>query len=217
MFTSSSTRQIKRILLHSTADNMKIIDISKDIFESEVYTGDPAPCAQRVERMEDGADCNLTAMSLCLHNGTHIDAPRHFVEDGATAEDLELERFIGECHVVEAPEGAMEKDFILANLPKDCKRLLIKGNGNAYFAQSGAEAAAEAGMLLVGTDSNSVGTHGAQVAPHRALLGAEIPLLEGLDLAQVNPGKYFLVALPLKFGSVEATPTRAILIPDPIG
>ena len=196
---------------------MKIIDISKDIFKSEVYPGDPVPTAQRIEKMEDGAECNLTAMSLCLHNGTHIDAPRHFIEGGITAESLELSRFIGECHVVEAPEGAIDKSFVESNLPEDCKRLLIKGNGKAYFAQSGAETAAEAGLLLVGTDSNSVGTHGAQVAPHRALLGADIPLLEGLDLSQVSPGKYFLVALPLKFGSVEATPTRAILISDTIG
>lgn len=196
---------------------MKIIDISKDIFKSEVYPGDPEPTAQRIEKMEDGAECNLTAMSLCLHNGTHIDAPRHFIEDGITAESLELSRFIGECLVVEAPEGAMDKSFVESKLPEGCKRILIKGNGKAYFAQSGAEAAAKAGLLLVGTDSNSVGTHGAQVAPHRALLGAGIPLLEGLDLLQVCPGKYFLVALPLKFGSVEATPTRAILISDTIG
>ena len=194
---------------------MKIIDISKDIFEAEVYPGDPEPNLQRILKMEDGAECNLTAMYFCLHNGTHIDAPRHFIADGETAETLDLNRFIGECFVVEAPAGEIDRSFIAEKVPQECKRLLIKGNGKAWFSASGATAAAER-FELVGTDSNSVGTKGAQVAPHTALLGAGIPLLEGLDLSKVDSGKYFLVAFPLKFSGVEATPTRAILISDSI-
>lgn len=193
---------------------MRIIDISKDLFEAEVYPGDPEPRLQRVERMEEGDDCNLAALYFCLHNGTHIDAPRHFIEDGMTAEELDLSRFIGECLVLEVPEGPINGDFIDENVPESCERLIVKGNGKAYFSQSGAFAAASMGLKLVGTDSNSVGTQGAQLAPHRAFLGADIPLLEGLDLEKVTPGKYFLVALPMKFSGVEATPTRAILISD---
>lgn len=193
---------------------MRIIDISRDLFEAEVYPGDPEPRLQRVQRMEEGDDCNLAALYFCLHNGTHIDAPRHFIEDGMTAQELDLNRFIGECLVLEAPEGPINGDFIDENVPEDCERLIIKANGKAYFSQSGAFAAASMNLKLVGTDSNSVGTHGAQIAPHRAFLGADIPLLEGLDLENVTPGKYFLVALPMKFSGVEATPTRAILISD---
>ncbi|MBR2957744.1 MAG: cyclase family protein [Clostridia bacterium] len=193
---------------------MRIIDISRDIFTAEVYPGDPEPRLQRVERMEEGDDCNLAALYFCLHNGTHIDAPRHFIEDGMTAEELDLSRFIGECLVLEVPEGPINGDFIDENVPESCERLIVKSNGKAYFSQSGAFAAASTNLKLVGTDSNSVGIHGAQLAPHRAFLGANIPLLEGLDLEKVTPGKYFLVALPMKFSGVEATPTRAILISD---
>ncbi|MBQ2396750.1 MAG: hypothetical protein II304_06960 [Bacteroidales bacterium] len=86
--------------------------------------------------------------------------------------------------------------------------------GKAYFSDSGAFALAALGVKLVGTDANSVGTHGAQIGPHRAFLGADIPLLEGLNLKDVAPDKYFLIAPPLSISGVEASPTRALLISD---
>ncbi len=193
---------------------MKIIDISRDILTAQVYPGDPEPRIQSFQKMEEGDECNLTALYMCLHNGTHIDAPNHFIEDGATVETLELERFIGECTVIEVPEGPIHGAYIDDNITEGCERLIIKGNGKAYFSDSGAFALASLGVKLVGTDANSVGTHGAQVAPHRAFLGSDIPLLEGLNLEDVAPGKYFLIAPPLKIGGVEATPTRALLISD---
>ena len=193
---------------------MNIIDISRDIITAEVYPGDPEPRVQSFQKIEKGDECNLNALYMCLHNGTHIDAPNHFIEDGATVETLELERFIGECTVIEVPEGAIHGAFIDRYIPTDCERLIIKGNGKAYFSDSGAFALASLGLKLVGTDANSVGTQGAQVAPHRAFLGNDIPLLEGLNLEDVVPGKYFLIAPPLKIGGVEATPTRALLISD---
>lgn len=193
---------------------MKIIDISRDILTAEVYPGDPEPRTQPYLKMEEGDECNLTALYMCLHNGTHIDAPNHFIEDGATVETLELERFIGECTVIEVPAGAIHGAYVDDHIPEGCERLIIKSNGKAYFSDSGAFALASLGVKLVGTDANSVGTHGAQVAPHRAFLGNDIPLLEGLNLEDVTPGKYFLIAPPLKISGVEATPTRALLISD---
>ncbi len=193
---------------------MNIIDISRDILTAEVYPGDPEPRIQRYEKMEEGDDCNLTALYMCLHNATHIDAPNHFIEDGGTTETLKLERFIGECTVIEVPEGPIHGAFIDDNISEDCERLLIKSGGKAYFSDSGAFALAALGVKLVGTDSNSVGTHGAQIGPHRAFLGADIPLLEGLNLTDVSPGKYFLIAPPLSISGVEAAPTRALLISD---
>ena len=191
---------------------MKIIDISRDILTAEVYPGDPEPRTQRYLKMEEGDECNLTALYMCLHNGTHIDAPNHFIEDGATVETLELERFIGECTVIEVPAGAIHGAYVDDHIPEGCERLIIKSNGKAYFSDSGAFALASLGVKLVGTDANSVGTHGAQVAPHRAFLGNDIPLLEGLNLEDVTPGKYFLIAPPLKISGVEASPVRAVLL-----
>lgn len=193
---------------------MNIIDISRDILTAEVYPEDPEPRIQRYEKMEEGDDCNLTALYMCLHNATHIDAPNHFIEDGTTVEALELERFIGECTVIEVPEGPIHGAFVDENIREGCERILIKSGGKAYFSDSGAFALAALGVKLVGTDSNSVGTHGAQIGPHRAFLGADIPLLEGLNLTDVSPGKYFLIAPPLSISGVEAAPTRALLISD---
>lgn len=193
---------------------MKIIDISRNILTTPVYPGDPEPRIQRFEKMEEGDECNLTALYMCLHNATHIDAPRHFIEDGATVEMLETERFIGECTVIQAPEGPIHGDFIDKNVREGCERVIIKGGGKAYFSDSGAFALAALCVKLVGTDSNSVGTHGAQTGPHRAFLGADIPLLEGLNLEEVAPGNYFLIAPPLNISGVEAAPTRALLISD---
>ncbi len=193
---------------------MKIIDISRDILTTEVYPGDPEPRIQQYQKMDEGDECNLSAIYMCLHNATHIDAPNHFIEDGATAEAFELERFIGECTVIEAPEGPIHGAFVDENIREGCERILIKGNGKAYFSDSGAFALASLGVKLVGTDANSVGTHGAQTGPHRAFLQADIPLLEGLNLTEVAPGNYFLIAPPLSISGVEATPTRALLISD---
>ncbi len=193
---------------------MKIIDISRDIITTAVYPGDPEPRTQRFLKMEEGDDCNLTALYLGLHNATHIDAPNHFIDGGATVETLETERFIGECTVIEVTEGPIHGEFVDRYIPADCERLIIKSGGKAYFSDSGAFAAAELGLKLVGTDALSVGTSGAQTGPHRAFLGNGIPLLEGLNLDDVVPGKYFLFAPPLKISGVEAAPTRAVLIAD---
>ena len=81
---------------------MDFIDISKNIFETDVYPGDPVPVAEKISRMELGDECNLTAMYACLHNGTHCDAPLHFIEDGLSIKDLDISVFVGPCTVVEA-------------------------------------------------------------------------------------------------------------------
>ena len=90
--------------------------------------------------------------------------------------------------------------------------LLIKGEGRAFFTQSGAFALAQAGICLVGTDALSIAPPGDEAAPHEELLSAEIPILEGLDLSRVEPGTYFLCAFPLFLRGTEAAPARAVLL-----
>lgn len=74
---------------------MKIYDISQEVFGCRVYPGDPAPERKVLCSMEDGALYNLTAFQMCVHNGTHIDAPRHFIKDGKAVDALSLEPFVG--------------------------------------------------------------------------------------------------------------------------
>ena len=187
-----------------------LIDISRDITTCPIYPGDPGVELTRVQTIGADSDCNLSKIDTGLHNGTHADAPLHFVSGGRSIDDMPLEPFIGECIVCETESGPIGRARA-EKLPVH-ERLIIKSGGEAYFTGDGAAYLAEKGVKLIGTDSNSVGIHGAQVAPHRAFLTAEVAVLENLDLDEVRPGKYFLSALPLKIGGAEAAPVRAVLI-----
>ncbi len=188
-----------------------LLDISADITRAAVYPGDPAPCLSRVQRLEDGDFCNLSTLFCCLHNGTHADAPLHFVAEGKTIDQMPLRPFIGFCHVISVPEGVIDERVVRARFPAGCKRLLVKGGGRAYFSPEGARALAETGVLLVGIDAASVGAGDTQSETHRAFLTREIALLEGLRLEPAAEGEYILLAQPLRIGGAEAAPVRAVL------
>ena len=193
---------------------MKIIDISRDLLNTQVYPGDPEPKSEFVNIIGENSECNLSTLFTCVHTGTHADAPLHFIDGGDPIDKLPLEPFVGPCKVIEVPHGAITGEYVNEYFPTDCERLLIKGDGKAFFMGSAAEEAAALGIRLLGTDSMSVGTKGAQVEPHRAFLSADIAVLEGLDLSDVEPGDYFLFAPPIKLGKLEGAPTRAVLISD---
>ena len=190
---------------------MSIIDISRDIARCSVYPGDPETHIEAVSRMADGAGCNLAKISMGLHNGTHADAPLHFVEDGDSIDKVDLDRFFGECAVIEVEPGPITGEYVEENFPNE-ERILVKSMGRAWFLESAATELALRGIKLIGTDALSVGTKGDQVAPHRAFLTQNIGILESLKLDNVMPGRYFLSALPLKIGAAEASPVRAVLI-----
>lgn len=190
---------------------MDFIDISKNIFEADVYPGDPVPVAEKISRMELGDDCNLTAMYACLHNGTHCDAPLHFIEDGVSIKDLDLSVFMGPCTVIEAG-SVITGEIIDKYLPKGCERVLFKTQGG-FIHESAAGELALRGVKLVGIDSCSIDPQGDfEPLAHRAMLGAGIAVLEGLNLSGVEPGEYFLIAPPVNTGELEAAPVRAVLI-----
>ena len=193
---------------------MNIIDISRDALKTEIYPGDPLPHAEFVSRIGENSSCNLSTLFSCVHTGTHADAPLHFIDGGASIDEVPLEPFIGPCTVIEVPDGAITGEDINEKFPQKCERLLIKGGGKAYFHSSAADELADIGLRLIGTDSLSVGIKGDQVAPHKAFLGSGICVLEGLDLSEVAPGDYYLFAAPVKLGGLEGAPVRAVLIRD---
>ncbi len=194
---------------------MDVIDISRDLLKTPVYPGDPEGYIDDVQAIKRGDRCNLNAVYFCLHTATHIDAPLHFIEGGKSIEQFPPELFLGECAVVEAPPGPITGAFAEENFPwRDCERLLIKGNGLSYLMEASAYYIVDSGIKLLGTDSQSIGNHGSNDVIHKAVLSADIPIIEGLDLTDVEPGRYFLVAQPVKIGGLEAAPCRAILIKD---
>ena len=193
---------------------MKIIDISQEVLSCKVYEGDPAPKANRIINMEDGGVYNLSALSLCAHNGTHVDAPLHFFSDGKSIDEMSLGHFVGECYVAEH-NGDVKADDAREILEKARKsgaekRILIKGE--ATVTEEAARVFADAGILLLGNESQSVGPENAPMQVHKILLSKDIALLEGIVLDEVKEGRYILNCAPLNIKGFEGSPCRAILI-----
>ena len=179
---------------------MKIYDISQEVFGCQVYAGDPAPEKELLSSMEEGGLYNLTAFRMCAHNGTHIDAPFHFIKGGKTVDSIGLDTFVGLAYVAEH-QGIVSADdaaVILENAKKQ--------NPEA------AEVFADSGILLLGNESQTVGPEAAPMKVHLILLGAGIVLLEGIRLAEVSEGVYFLNAAPLNLSGADGSPCRAVLI-----
>ena len=197
---------------------MKIYDISQEIFGCQVYPGDPVPQKKILYSMEKDDLYNLTAFSMCAHNGTHIDAPFHFLKDGKTVDAICLEAFVGMAYVAEH-HGFVTGDDAFKMIqkakeqnPEASKRLLIKGD--AEVSAEAAKVFASSEMLLLGNESQTVGPEDAPMAVHQMLLGANVILLEGIRLKGVPEGVYYLNAAPLNLSGADGAPCRAILITD---
>lgn len=195
---------------------MKIYDISQEVFDCKVYPGDPKPQKETLGKIAKGDICNLTAFQMCAHNGTHVDAPYHFLEEGKTIDEIELKKVVGMAYVIKYDGVVTAEDAtkILnrakeAN-PSSAKRILIKGN--AEVSEEAAAVFADAGIFLLGNESQTVGPENAPMKVHLKLLGEEVILLEGIRLSEVPEGVYLLNAAPLNLGGADGAPCRAILI-----
>ena len=193
---------------------MHLIDITRDMTTAQVYPGDPETLLEQVQSIEDGYDCNLSALRTCLHTGTHVDAPLHYIEGGSSVEQLPPEIFVGPCTVIEVQESPITGEYVNRRFPQTAERVLIKGGGEVTFMDSAAWEAAELPLRLIGTDAQSIAMYGSEIQTHKAFLSHGIAILEGLDLSAVEPGNYFLLALPMKIGGAEGAPVRAFLADD---
>ncbi len=187
-----------------------IYDISREIFSSEIYPGDPVPAREFVMTFEKEEPdvCQLTELTLGSHTGTHMDAPRHFFETGKTAAELDLSKCIGSCQVLSCPEQ-VTRQTLEKGMGPDVTRLLLKGAKELH--EEAAQFLVERGILCVGVESLSVAPLSSPVKVHKLLLGAEMILLEGLVLEEVPEGRYELIALPLKMAELDGSPVRAVL------
>ena len=195
---------------------MTIYDISQEVFSCRVYPGDPAPEKRMLSRIEDGAVCNLSAFSMCAHNGTHIDAPLHFLSDGKAVDQIDLRATVGLAYVWEHSGSILYEDAIRiletarAEDPQAAKRILIKGK--ATLTEEAAELFAASGILLFGNESQTVGPEDSPMQVHLTLLSREVILLEGIVLEKVPEGVYLLCAAPLNLSGADGSPCRATLI-----
>ena len=195
---------------------MKIYDISQEVFGCAVYPGDPKPEKEIKMRISEGAVCNLSAFSMCSHNGTHVDAPLHFIDNGKSIDRVDLDRFVGYTYVAvhEGDVTAEDAERILKTAgekdPRAAERILVKGK--AVVTAEAAKVFAARGIKLFGNESQTVGPENAPMEVHLIMLGAEIVLLEGIRLTDVEEGVYLLHAAPLNLGGAEGAPCRATLI-----
>ena len=190
---------------------MKLYDISQEVFSCAVYPGDPKPEKQVLCATAAGELYNLTAFSMCAHNGTHIDAPFHFLPQGKTVEQMELRTFVGECYVARH-EGALTAGDAeeICKRANGAQRILIAGK--ATVTAEAARVFADRPLLLLGNEGQTVGPEEAPMEVHLILLGRGIALLEGIVLTDVPQGRYFLSAAPLNLAGADGAPCRAYLI-----
>jgi arylformamidase len=151
---------------------------------------------------------------MCLHNGTHIDAPSHFIKGGKMVDKIPLDAFVGKCFVAEH-EGEISAEEAAKILEKAAshnaaERILLKGN--LTVTEDAARVFAESKIKLLGNEGQTVGPTDAPMAVHLILLEKEIVLLEGIVLAEAHEGVYFLSAAPLNIKGAEGSPCRAWLI-----
>ena len=209
---------------------MKIYDISLTVSPSmAVWPGDPKVKLERVSKMEQGSEANVTRLEMSAHTGTHIDAPFHFLGgDAQTVDELPLKQLIGRVHVMHLPD---EVDSVTAQVLKNAaihpltRRLLIKtrnskiweGEQNQFqedfvaISPDGAEYLVAHGINVVGVDYLSVAPYRDGAPTHTILLEAGIILIEGLDLSLVPEGRYMMYCLPLKLKGCDGAPARVIL------
>ena len=197
---------------------MKIYDISQEVFGCAVYPGDPSPERQVMLSISEGKMCNLTAFNMCAHNGTHVDAPFHFINEGRTIDQVDIDSFVGYCYVAshdgditaEDAKKIMDRAKDAAG-DTDCyNRILVKGE--ATMTEEAAKVFADNKIKLFGNESQTVGPLDAPMEVHLIMLGAEIVLLEGIRLSEVDDGVYLLNAAPVNLGGADGAPCRAILM-----
>ncbi len=207
---------------------MKFYDISLPISNNlPVWPGDPPVSLKMTSSMAKGDQCNVTSIEMGAHAGTHIDAPYHFLEAGATTDTIPIETLIGPCLVVELDvEDIIEKNDFRKYNPGKHSRILIKtrnselwSNGVSSFESNyvslGIDAAqylVEIKTILVGIDYLSIESFQCGICPvHRLLLENNITVLEGLNLSEVKAGAYELICMPLKLQGCEGAPARVVL------
>ncbi len=194
-----------------------------------VWPGDHEVELYRDEKIEDGANANVSNLSISVHTGTHVDAPYHFLPEGGPVDQLPLEVLIGPVQVVELPESVDfidEKILLKTEINPGTIRVLFKTRNSRYWmmdinefqtgfvgiTEDGARYLVEKGIKLVGIDYLSISPYKMSRPTHEVLLKAMMVVIEGLDLSKVDAGQYELYCLPLKLFNTDGAPARAVLI-----
>jgi arylformamidase len=208
---------------------MRIYDITVSISKTTpIYKGDPGVEISSFKAIAQGSGANVSHIAMGAHTATHVDAPNHFIDGTKRVHELDPQKLIGPCRVVEvgAEVTAIEPKHV-PNI-KGAERVLFKTRNSSFWATpelgfrsdytyltpETAKLLAHSGVVLVGIDYLSIEKSGSPGHPvHVALLEKEIVILEGVDLREVPPGDYEIFCLPLKYdgGNGDGAPARTML------
>ena len=208
---------------------MRTYDITLTISpDLPTWPGDPGVELERVEKIEDGSNANVSRVGMGVHTGTHVDAPFHFLQDGTTVDKLNLSLLTGRAYVLHLPDVEVITAAVLeeAQIPPRTRRVLFKTRNSDFWvkkepdfrtdfvglSEDGAEYLVRRGVKLVGVDYLSVAPYRNSRPTHEKLLEAGVVIVEGLALSEVSQGRYTIYCLPLKLANSDGAPARAILI-----
>ena len=194
-----------------------------------VYPGNPAISITAQQAISQGAGANVSRLDMGSHSGTHVDAPKHFFDDGAGADTLPLDVLMGPARLIAVDDAvkSVGETELRAHDLRGATRVLIRTRNSAWLASGstefhpdytflspeGAAYLVGLGVKLVGVDYLSVEQfHSGHHRTHRTLLGANVVIIEGLVLTEPPPGDYELRCLPLRLTGLDGAPARAVLI-----
>lgn len=208
-----------------------LIDISVTIGEDlPIWPGSPGFRLDPLERMDEGAVANVSQLTCDVHTGTHIDAPRHFVDDGKTVDQIPLDVLVGPAVVARVPN---EIDTITAevlddlNIPDETDRLLLRTRNSTLWSKcpatfqqdyvalgpNAAQWVVDHGLRCIGVDYLSVQLYDDGPETHQVLLRDDVVVIEGLNLMNVGPGRYELLCMPIKLQGADGAPARVGIRP----
>jgi arylformamidase len=204
----------------------KLLDVSVPLAAGiPAYPGNPDFELQAVKRIAQGGSSNVSRLVMGTHTGTHVDAPKHFFDDGPGVDALPLDLLLGRTRVIDITKrgGIGPDELAQAGLREDI-RVLLKTSNSAlwngesfhqdytYLSEGGARYLVEQGVKVVGIDYLSVEQYKKAGAPaHRALLSQGVVIIEGLNLSEAEPGMYEMYCLPLRVVGGDGAPARVIL------
>lgn len=208
---------------------MRTYDISLTISpEMPIWPGDPKVVLDRIGKIEEGANANVSKVNMSVHTGTHVDAPYHFLQNGKTVEQLPLKVLTGRAYVLHLSEVDAITAEVLegSGIPPRTRRVLFRTRnsdlwkkqvtefqtGYVGLSSDGADYLVNRGVKLIGVDYLSVAPYNKTKATHEILLKAGVVIVEGLNLSEITQGRYALYCLPLKIAGCDGAPARAILV-----
>ena len=211
---------------------MKIHDVTLTVRPGmTTWGGEPGPEITPLRRIARGDTANVSTITMGDHTGTHVDPPIHFIEGGATVDQLPVDALLGPCVVLEYDGlGNVSADWLeSARVPADTKRILIKTSNSRLWDDptqtftrdivavnaSAARWCVQRGVRLVGVDYLTIEPQGPEKAgypTHHTLLGAGVVIIEGLDLRGIAAGGYELICAPLKIAGGDGAPARVFLL-----